>query len=144
VSRRPFLLTFHHPSPPVCRYNFVNAGEQRAEGDTEIEGIGSAKITANFKKAYLDGALRGTDQEAVNMVYYLMRNEGLCIGPSSALNAVGAVKLALKLGPGRTIVMILCDSGERYGTKFFNPTWLAEKELVVPNTSSDLSFVREQ
>ena len=107
-----------------------------------IEGIGIGRIVENFKKAKLDGAFQGDDLEAVNMIYYLMRNEGICIGPSAALNLVGAVKVAKKMGPGHTICTVLCDAGERYSSKVFNKGWLKEQDLNPTSTAGyDLSFI---
>lgn len=123
-------------------YNFVENGRMVAQGSSEIEGIGIGRITANFKQGELDGAVRGTDIEAINMAYYMMRNEGLCLGPSAALNCVGAVKAARKLGPGHTVVTILCDSGERYSSKIYNDEWLAKHNLMPTSTSGkDVAFV---
>ena len=117
-------------------FNFVESGRLVAEGSSEIEGIGIGRITANFAKGEIDGALRGSDTEAVNMAYYLMRHEGLCLGPSAALNVVGAVKVARKLPKGSTVVTILCDSGERYVSKIYNEAWL-EKHKLTPCDVSD-------
>jgi len=124
-------------------FNFVDQGRAVAEGNSEIEGIGIGRITANFSQGELDGAMRGTDVEAVNMAYYLMRNEGLCLGPSAALNVVGAVKTARRLGPGKTVVTILCDSGERYSSKIFSDEWLDKHQLRPTVTEGrDLAFVK--
>jgi cysteine synthase A len=112
-------------------FSFVNNGTLASGGgSSEIEGIGIGRLTRNFKHAELDGALRGSDQEAVDMCQYLMRNEGLCLGPSACLNVVGAVKVARQLGKGKKIVTILCDGGERYASKFLNDAWLKEKGLT--------------
>eukprot|EP00854_Cymbomonas_tetramitiformis_P029553 gene29553-36822_t len=98
--------------------------------------------TANFEHALIDGAMLGTDEEAIEMGYYLLRNEGFFVGPSAALNVCGAVKLARKLGPGHTIVTILCDTGERYRTKMYNPEWLKEKDLVPKAQGRSLDFLK--
>ena len=100
-------------------------------GDSIAEGIGINRISGNFARAQIDKATQGTNQEVVDMVYYLLQKEGLNVGPSAALNVVGAVKLARELGPGKTIVTVLCDSGERYKTKIFNKEWLAGRGLEV-------------
>ena len=124
-------------------YNYVETGRTVAEGNSEIEGIGIGRITSNFSQGELDGALRGTDLEAVNMAYFLMRNEGLCLGPSAALNVVGAVKMARHIGPGKVIVTILCDSGERYASKIYNDEWLDKQKLRPTVTSGkDLAFIK--
>ncbi|KAK4341916.1 hypothetical protein RND71_037732 [Anisodus tanguticus] len=98
--------------------------------DTITEGIGINRLTENFKMAKLDGAFRGTDIEAVEMSRYLLKNDGLFIGSSSAMNCVGAVRVAKALGPGHTIVTILCDSGMRHLSKFHNAEYLSEHGLT--------------
>ena len=110
---------------------------------SQIEGIGISRITNNFKEAQLDGAFQASDQEAIQMVYYLMKHEGLCVGPSAALNVCGAVKAARNLKEGSTVVTVLCDAGERYNSKIFNSAWLKSYSLE-PNVgdASDLSFVK--
>ena len=122
-------------------FEYVSSGKVSATGSSEIEGIGIGRITDNFKHAELDGAFRGTDQEAVNMAYFLMKEEGLFIGPSAALNMVGAVKVAQKLGPGHTIVTIMCDGGERYLSKLYNEAWLAKLGLT-PKHTDDLNSIQ--
>ncbi|KAK6785670.1 hypothetical protein RDI58_019125 [Solanum bulbocastanum] len=122
-------------------YNKVTRGvmytREEAEGrrlknpfDTITEGIGINRLTENFKMAKLDGAFRGTDMEAVEMSRYLLKNDGLFIGSSSAMNCVGAVRVAKALGPGYTIVTILCDSGMRHLSKFHNDEYLSEHGLT--------------
>ncbi|XP_071702768.1 cysteine synthase 2 [Rutidosis leptorrhynchoides] len=122
-------------------YNKVTRGvmytREEAEGkrlknpfDTVTEGIGINRLTENFKLAQLDGAFRGTDIEAVEMSRFLLKNDGLFIGSSSAMNCVGAVRVAKLLGPGHTIVTILCDSGMRHLSKFCNPEYLAQHGLT--------------
>lgn len=128
------------PSGSVL-FEYVSSGVVAMTGASEIEGIGINRITDNFRHAKVEGALRGTDQEAVNMAYYVMEKEGLFIGPSAALNLVGAVKVARKLGPGHTVVTVLCDGGERYMSKLYNEEWLKVKNLT-PNHMGTLSFVQ--
>jgi len=106
-----------------------------------FEGIGSMRVTANFAQARIDGAFCGKEQEALEMCFYLLRNEGLWVGPSSALNVVGAVKLARKLGPGKTVVTVLCDSGRSYTNTVYNPQWLIDNNLQAKSVGTDLSFV---
>eukprot|EP00039_Didymoeca_costata_P006553 m.91256 g.91256 ORF g.91256 m.91256 type:complete len:387 (+) comp13298_c0_seq2:75-1235(+) len=105
----------------------------RSKGSTIMEGIGTDRKTKNFALALdndlIDGAFKGDDQEAVSMAYHLLRKEGVFVGPSAALNVVGAVKLAEKLGPGHTVVTVLCDGGDRYRSKMYNKEWLEEKGL---------------
>jgi cysteine synthase len=103
---------------------------QRDNGTSITEGIGIGRVTGNFTKAAeagIDGAFKVTDQEAIEMAYYLKEKEGVYVGPSAALNVVAAVKLAQKLGHGNTVVTVLCDGGARYKSKIFTPTWLVEK-----------------
>ena len=102
----------------------------RSEGNSVTEGIGIGRVTANFSNARLDGALSGTDREAIEMAYHLIEHDGVFVGPSAALNAVGAVKLARKLGPGHTVVTVLCDGGARYRSKMYTASWLAERGLT--------------
>ncbi|KAG6553458.1 hypothetical protein Mapa_004370 [Marchantia paleacea] len=127
--------------PGSSLFNRVTRGvmytREEAEGkrlknpfDTITEGIGINRLTENFKLAQLDGAFRGTDKEAVEMSRFLLREDGLFVGSSSAMNCVGAVRVARQLGPGHTIVTILCDSGARHLSKFHNPKYLAEHGLT--------------
>jgi len=111
-------------------YSYVTTGEFKGEGSSITEGIGIMRGTANFYRAKLDGAFRGTDREVVEMSHYLLQHDGLFVGSSAALNVVGAVRLARKLGRGKTIVTILCDGGGRYQSRLFNRTWLAERDLL--------------
>ncbi len=111
-------------------YSYMTTGEFKAEGNSITEGIGINRATANFNRARLDGAFRGTDQQVIEMAQYLLKHDGLFIGSSAALNVVGAVKLARKLGKGHTIATILCDGGGRYQSRMYNPEWLAEKGLT--------------
>lgn len=131
-------------------YNKVTRGvmytREEAEGrrlknpfDTITEGIGINRITKNFMMAKLDGAFRGTDKEAVEMSRFLMKNDGLFLGSSSAMNCVGAVRAAQALGPGHTIVTILCDSGMRHLSKFFSAEYLSQYGLTP--SASGLEFL---
>eukprot|EP01134_Creolimax_fragrantissima_P008508 CFRG8508T1 len=128
--------------------NDVMYTNEEAEGkrlanpfDTITEGIGINRLTANFKEAEIDHAFKGTDQEAVDMANYLLRHEGMYVGSSSAMNCVGAVKASRKLGPGHTIVTVLCDGGARHASKLYNDTFLAENGLAVRcGQADDLSF----
>jgi len=94
-----------------------------------MEGIGSSIVYQNLKQAHLDGIIKGSDKDGVRMAHYLLRNEGIFVGGSSALNVVGAVQLAKKLGPGHTIVTILPDSGIKYLSKIYNKKWLEENNF---------------
>ena len=114
---------------------------KRSEGSTISEGIGIDRLTENFKAAKVDGAFQVTDQEAVEMAYHLLRNDGIFVGPSAALNVCGAVKLARKLTPGSNIVTILCDVGSNYNSKIFDPAWLKDKNVEPKVTGSNINFI---
>jgi len=111
-------------------YSWAKTGELIAEGSSITEGIGTTRITANFEGTPVDDAERVSDLEAVGMVYRLLREEGLFVGGSTGINVAGAVATARKLGPGHTIVTLLCDRGSLYFKRLFNPAWLAEKGLA--------------
>ena len=113
-------------------YNFYKKGELKAEGDSITEGIGQGRITKNLQSLQLDESFRVSDNEALSEVFYLLKHEGLILGGSSGINIVGAKKLAEKIGPGKTIVTILCDYGTRYKSKIFNRKFLISKNLQVP------------
>lgn len=113
-------------------YNYYAHGELKAEGSSITEGIGQGRITANLEDAPIDHAFQITDREAVEYVFGVLEDEGLCLGGSSGINIAGAVRLAEQLGPGHTIVTILCDYGTRYQSRLFNPRFLREKDLPVP------------
>jgi len=111
-------------------YHWVTAGELKATGSGSVtEGIGIARVTDNLKDTLLDGAVHVNDIEAVTMVYRLLHEEGLFLGSTSGVNVAAAVQVAKKLGPGHTIVTILCDSGHKYQSRLFNRQWLSEKQL---------------
>eukprot|EP00879_Flechtneria_rotunda_P017852 GHRR01018712.1.p1 GENE.GHRR01018712.1~~GHRR01018712.1.p1 ORF type:complete len:288 (+),score=90.52 GHRR01018712.1:262-1125(+) len=110
--------------------------------DTITEGVGLNRLTANFAAGLIDDAVRVTDREAVEMAAYLLRNDGLFVGSSAAVNGVGAVKAARSLGPGHTIVTVLCDGGARHLSKFHNPDYLKQHGLSQEATGRDLGFVR--
>lgn len=114
-------------------YNFIKFNELKIEGNSITEGIGNSRITANFKEAPIDGAYSINDHEALTEIYKLIENEGLCLGTSSGINIVGAIKLAKELGPGKTIVTILCDKSDRYHSKLFNKEFLIKNNLPIPN-----------
>ncbi|MBH0239913.1 cysteine synthase A [Methylobrevis albus] len=113
-------------------YSYYTSGELKAEGSSITEGIGQGRITANLDGLEVDFAARIADEDAVAIVFDLLEHEGLCLGGSSGINVAGAMALARELGPGHTIVTILCDYGNRYASKLFNPAFLAEKNLPVP------------
>ncbi|KAL5125938.1 Cysteine synthase 2 [Glycine soja] len=110
--------------------------------DTITEGIGINRITRNFAMAKLDGAFRGTDREAVEMSRFLLKNDGLFLGSSSAMNCVGAVRVAQAIGPGHTIVTILCDSGMRHLSKFYDAEYLSLLGLTPKATGLELLGIK--
>jgi cysteine synthase A len=114
-------------------YNFYEHGELKSEGTSISEGIGQGRITANLEGAPIDVAFQIPDEEWLPIAFRLLKEEGLCLGGSSAINLAGALRLAEKLGPGHTIVTILADSGTRYQSKMFNPDFLKDKGLPTPD-----------
>ena len=115
-----------------CMYHYYKSGELRSEGNSISEGIGQGRVTANIDCAPVDDAFRVPDEEALPVLFSLLSEEGLCLGGSSGINVAGAIQLARAMGPGHTIVTILCDSGTRYQSKLFNPEFLRGKDLPVP------------
>ena len=114
-------------------YNYIENGELKSEGGSITEGIGSSRVTANFAEAKIDGAFSIDDHESLPILYDLIKNEGLSLGTSCGVNIAGAIRLAKKLGPGKTIVTILCDRSDRYQSKLFNKNFLIEKKLPYPD-----------
>jgi cysteine synthase A len=113
-------------------FSYYTTGELSSSGDSITEGIGQGRITANLEGLKIDHAYRIPDSEALPYVFDLLEHEGLCLGGSSAINIAGAVRLARELGPGKTIVTVLCDYGNRYQSKLFNPAFLRSRNLPVP------------
>jgi cysteine synthase A len=113
-------------------YNFYKHGVLKAEGSSITEGIGQGRITANLEGAKIDQAYQIQDAEALPIIFDLLSEEGLCLGGSSGINVAGAMRLARDMGPGHTIVTVLCDYGTRYQSRLFNPKFLREKGLPVP------------
>ncbi|EFJ30131.1 hypothetical protein SELMODRAFT_90610 [Selaginella moellendorffii] len=149
-DQRPEVKCYLIDPPGSGLYNRVSRGvlyaREEAEGkrlknpfDTITEGIGINRLTKNFLLAKLDGAIRGTDKEAVEMSRFLLREDGIFVGSSSAMNCVGAVRVARLLGPGHTIVTILCDSGSRHLSKFYNAEYLSTHGLLP--TAKGLEFL---
>lgn len=112
-------------------YNFIKFKELKSEGNSITEGIGSSRITANFGEAPIDDAFSIDDVDALTEIYKLIENEGLSLGTSSGINVAGAISLAKELGPGKTIVTVLCDKSDRYHSKIFNKDFLKEKNLPI-------------
>ncbi|ESY82863.1 cysteine synthase [Mesorhizobium sp. LNHC221B00] len=113
-------------------YSFYTSGELKSEGSSITEGIGQGRITANLDGFTPDFSFQIKDKEALPIVFDLIQEEGLCVGGSTGINIAGAMRLARELGPGHTIVTILCDFGTRYQSKLFNPEFLREKNLPIP------------
>ena len=114
-------------------FSYYSTGELKGEGDSIAEGIGQGRITGNLEGAVVDMPFQIPDAEALPYIFDLLKHEGLCLGGSSAINIAGAVRMAREMGPGHTIVTILCDYGDRYQSKLFNPSFLKEKGLPVPD-----------
>ena len=113
-------------------YNHIKNNKLESSGSSITEGIGTGRITKNFDKALVDDAFQTGDVEALNLVYDLIEKQRIVLGGSSGINIAGAIKLAKQLGPGKTIVTILCDHGKRYASKIFNKEFLKSKDLPIP------------
>ena len=129
-------------------YEFFKHGQARStSGDSITEGIGLGRVTPVIETAKVDDAFLIPDEEAVKVIYELLEHEGLCLGGSTGVNIAGAIRLAKQLGPGKTIVTILADYGNRYQSKLFNPAFMRSKNLPVPEwlekrTEIDVPFVK--
>jgi cysteine synthase A len=117
----------------AAMYSYFLHGKLESEGSSISEGIGQGRVTANVAEAQVDDAYRIPDSEALPILFDLIKEEGLCLGGSSGINIAGAIRLAKQLGPDHTIVTILCDGGQRYQSKLYNPAFLKEKNLPVPD-----------
>lgn len=113
-------------------YNYIKTGEIKVEGNSVTEGIGNSRITKNLEGAPIDDAVRIDDPAALGIIYRLLKEDGLYLGGSTGINVAAAVAVARGLGPGHTVVTVLCDGGERYRSRLFNPAWLRQKNLPVP------------
>ena len=131
-ERNPAVKVVLADPPGSAIFSYFAHGELRAEGESITEGIGQGRVTANLQGAVVDDWFQISDAEALLAVFDLLRCEGLFVGGSSGVNVAGAVRLARKLGPGHTIVTLLCDSGQRYQSKLFNPEFLRSKGLPTP------------
>ncbi len=114
-------------------YNYYKHGELKAEGTSITEGIGQGRVTANLEDVIIDDAYQIHDAEALPIIFDLLKYEGLCLGGSSGINVAAAIRLARELGPGHTIVTLLCDYGTRYQSKLFNPRFLKKQGLPYPD-----------
>ncbi len=117
----------------AAMYSYFTTGELASEGSSITEGIGQGRVTGNVAEIKIDEAYQIPDQEALPVVFDLLKEEGLCLGASSGINIAGAIRLATALGPGHTIVTILADGGQRYQSKLFNPAFLRDKSLPTPD-----------
>jgi len=118
--------------PGAALHSYYTTGTLKAEGSSITEGIGQGRITKNLEGVVVDKSYQIPDSETVRIVFQLLQEEGLCVGSSSGINVAGAIRLAKDLGPGKTIVTVLCDYGTRYQSKLFNPDFLRSKGLPVP------------
>jgi cysteine synthase A len=116
----------------AAMYNYFKHGDLKAEGSSITEGIGQGRVTKNVAGTPVDAPYQIPDEEALPIIFDLVKHEGLCLGGSSGINVAGAIRLARELGPGKTIVTILADYGSRYQSKLFNPAFLHSKSLPVP------------
>jgi cysteine synthase A len=116
----------------AAMYEWFTHGVLKASGSSIAEGIGQGRVTRNIEGAPVDVAFQISDAEAIPVMFDLLAHEGLCVGPSSGINVAGAMRLARHLGPGHTVVTILCDYGFRYASKIYDPAFLREKGLAVP------------
>jgi len=131
-ERNPKIIISLADPLGAALHSFYTTGELSSCGGSITEGIGQGRITANLKDAPIDQSFQIPDEEALPICFDLLKEEGLCLGGSSGINVAGAIRLAQEVGPGKTIVTILCDSGIRYQSKLFNPVFLREKGLPVP------------
>jgi cysteine synthase A len=113
-------------------YSWIKSGKLESHGASITEGIGQGRVTGNLEGAPIDDAYQVPDEEALPLIFDLLQHEGLCMGGSTGINVAGAIRMARDMGPGHTIVTILCDYGNRYQSKLFNPAFLREKGLPVP------------
>ena len=118
--------------PGAALYSYYKTGELKSEGSSITEGIGQGRVTKNIEGAVVDRAYLIPDAESVAICFQLLSEEGLCVGGSTGVNVAGAIRLAKEMGPGHTIVTLLCDYGTRYSSKLFNPAFLKSKNLPVP------------
>jgi cysteine synthase A len=132
-ERNPKVAIGLADPPGAALYSYYTAGELKAEGSSITEGIGQGRVTANLTGLKIDRPYQIPDEESLLVVFDLLKHEGLCLGASSGVNVAGAIRLARDLGPGHTIVTILCDSGTRYTSRLLNPEFLRSKNLPVPD-----------
>jgi cysteine synthase A len=132
-EKHPGIVNACADPPGFAMYELFKHGQAKSTpGDSITEGIGLGRVTPVIETAKVDDAFLIPDEESVQVIYELLEHEGLCLGGSSGVNVAGAIRLARQLGPGHTIVTILCDSGGRYQSKLFNPEFMRSKNLPVP------------
>ncbi|MGI8704200.1 MAG: cysteine synthase A [Sphingomicrobium sp.] len=131
-ERNPNVVIALADVPGAALFNYYTIGELKAEGSSITEGIGQGRITANLEGLSVDESFLIPDEETVRTVYSLIEHEGLALGTSTGVNVAGAIRLARKLGPGKTIVTMLCDPASRYQSRLFNPDFLGSKGLPLP------------
>jgi len=132
-SRNPQIVTAAADPAGAAICSWIKTGELKGEGSSITEGIGQGRVTGNLEGAQIDDAFTIPDSEMLPICFELLREEGLLLGGSSGINVAGAMRLARALGPGKTIVTVLCDSGSRYQSKLWNPEFLRSKNLPVPD-----------
>jgi len=132
-SKNPRVITAAADPEGAAIYSWIKTGELKSEGSSITEGIGQGRVTGNLDGAKIDDAFRIPDMEMLPICFDLIHSEGLLLGGSSGINVAGAIRLAQQLGPGKTIVTVLCDSGSRYQSKLFNPEFLRSKNLPTPS-----------
>ncbi|MDX1483948.1 MAG: cysteine synthase A [Alphaproteobacteria bacterium] len=132
-ERNPDVVIAAADPGGAAMYNWFKNGELKPEGTSITEGIGQGRVTKNLEGAVVDDAFRIPDEEALPIVFDLLKHEGLCMGGSSGINVGGAIALAKQMGPGHVIVTMLCDYGQRYQSKLFNPAFLKERNLPYPD-----------
>ncbi len=130
-SRNPGIVIAAADPMGAAIYSWIKTGELKSEGGSISEGIGQGRITGNLDGAPIDDAFRIPDTEMLPVLYDLLQTEGLLMGGSTGINVAGAIRLARQLGPGHTIVTVLCDSGSRYQSKLYNPEFMRSKNLPV-------------
>ncbi|MCL1465257.1 cysteine synthase A [Argonema galeatum] len=129
-EKNPNVKTILADPMGSAMYSYIKTGELKMEGNSITEGIGNSRVTANMEDVPIDDAIQIDDKEAVRVIYQLLRKDGLFMGGSVGINVGAAVALAKQMGPGHTIVTILCDGGSRYQSRLYNLEWLASKELL--------------
>jgi cysteine synthase A len=130
--KNPSIVTAAADPMGAAIYSWIKTGELKSSGSSISEGIGQGRVTGNLDGALIDDAFQVPDTEMLPVLYDLLQNEGLLLGGSSGINVAGAIRLARQLGPGKTIVTVLADSGQRYQSKLFNPEFLRAKNLPLP------------